>query len=610
METPDLFKKKFSILQEISSALVVSDNIGSLANLMLGLAVNYTSAEKGSLMLLNDHDELYILAAKGIDQLFIKDYRGKVGEGIAGTVARSRRPVLVEDIDTDTRFQGKARNHYRTKSFISCPLVSKDRLLGVLNINDKRDGTPFSLDEFELLTIIANHAAIALENASLLAQLRSKAAELEEINWKLIETNIGKTEFLTRISHELRTPLNSVKGAIYHLQEAGRLPKSRQREFQTIIASEIDKLIAIVEHLLNFLRLEDETRLMRKTVIKLGTLFTTLAGAPSLNVLLADRGISLHLSRTEEISDVVGDTTTALQLFTNLIAGISRYLEHGDTISLSAQEADAVNVHLALPRAMPDVVLSFLNETRDLMQADHTEDQLKLSFARSAAGLHRWNLLAENTDHGCRIVLAIPKSAQEKVDAFVSKSMDSFVEFIAELLDLDICSIMLSDELTSELIVKSARGLDDDIIKRTRIKFGDKIAGWVALEGKPLFVENIESDPRFSKKSIPQYSTKSFMSLPLKIDERVVGVLNLNNKKTFEPFTLSDYYLASLVSERISHFMKLIYTDTSSKDELPKFLTFLSRLRDEGQAGRRLPDLPSPSADHVVANTKRPIASG
>ena len=104
-KSSDLAKRKFSILQIISHAIVFTDNISSTANLMLDLAVSYTDAETGSLLLVNEREELYILAARGLDDHFIKNYRAKMGEGIAGTVAKNRRPVLVEDIDNDRDFR-------------------------------------------------------------------------------------------------------------------------------------------------------------------------------------------------------------------------------------------------------------------------------------------------------------------------------------------------------------------------------------------------------------------------------------------------------------------------------------------------------------------------
>jgi putative methionine-R-sulfoxide reductase with GAF domain len=148
-----------------------------------------------------------------------------------------------------------------------------------------------------------------------------------------------------------------------------------------------------------------------------------------------------------------------------------------------------------------------------------------------------------------------------------------FVEFISELLGLDICSLMLMDELTGELTIRSARGLDDEVIKRTRIKFGDTIAGWVALEGKPLLIEDIERDLRFGRKNIPLYNTKSLLSLPLKIQGKVAGVLNLNNRRTAEPFTTRDLYIASVICERFSYFIERLYSGEYREQDLKRFIT-------------------------------------
>ena len=151
-----LLEKKFSILQEISNYVVSTENITSIANLMLDLAINYTNSEKGSLMLVNEFGQLYIGAARGIDIRFFSAYRENIGEGISGTVAKQKIPVLVNDIDKDQRFKKWKRDRYNTKSFISCPVLYKKKLLGVLNINDKKDSLPFTDEEFTLIKIISN----------------------------------------------------------------------------------------------------------------------------------------------------------------------------------------------------------------------------------------------------------------------------------------------------------------------------------------------------------------------------------------------------------------------------------------------------------------------
>jgi GAF domain-containing protein len=259
----DLAHKKLSILQKISNAIVLTDDIHAIAELMLELAVTHTNAETGSLMLVDESGELSIFAARGLENHLVDTYREKIGEGIAGVVAKERHPVLVEDIDKDSRFKLKKRDHYKTRSFISCPIVYKDRLLGVFNINDKKNGEQFREEDVALINIIANQAAMTIENTLLMSQLRAKAARLEDINRKLVEDDEVKNEFLTRVSHDLRTPLNSIKGAIYYLGRQVGVTVEKQREFFDIIAREAAELAENVEHLLNFLRRENETRMKK-----------------------------------------------------------------------------------------------------------------------------------------------------------------------------------------------------------------------------------------------------------------------------------------------------------------------------------------------------------
>ncbi|MDH5769208.1 MAG: GAF domain-containing protein, partial [Nitrospirota bacterium] len=576
MGNSELLEKRISILQEISNAIVVTDNIGSIATLMLDLAINYSNAEKGSLMLINKRGELYILAARGMDIQFINTYRVKIGEGIAGTVAKNRLPVLVEDIEMDKNFKGEKRDRYKTKSFISCPIVSKERLLGVLNINDKRDSTPFTEDEFALLKIIANQAAITLENAFLMTQLRAKAIDLEEINRRLIETDAVKTEFLTRVSHELRTPLNSIKGAIFYLNQSEKLSRDEYKDFHSIISTETDKLVSIVENQLDFLRLEDEARIIKRSVINLASLLREILDTKLLKTTLAKKNIQLEVDIQESISDIVGDKTRVGQFFINLIEGLSHYLEKDDTIGISINENDFVKVNLILSRRIPETLLPYLFTSKYIFEPQ--PEGLKLYLARMVAEIHRWNLNAENRDDIFLLSLTIPKSTREKVEVAINTTMEIFIEFIAELLDLNICSIMLVDELTGELSIKGAKGLDDEVIKRTKIRIGDSIAGWVALEGKPLLIENIETDPRLRRRSITQYSTKSLLSLPLKIHDRVIGVLNLNNKKTAESFSTQDLYVASALSERVSHFIERLYSGKYGENEMKQFITSFDSL--------------------------------
>ncbi len=592
---PQLTEKKLAILQEISSAVIFTDNIRAIANLMLELAGNHLQADKGSLMLVNPRQELYILASLGIEDQIARSYRTPIGEGIAGSVAANRQAVLVTDIETDRRFAKSQRERYKTRSFISCPIIAKNRVLGVLNMHDKKDGSPFSEDEFALLKIIANQAALALQNAFLVNELKAKASELEEANHKLVEAAVAKTDFLTRVAHELRTPLNSIKGSTYLLQSTPDLPEVDRREFLQIIGSETDKLIGITEQQLNFLRHEDEGKLLHKTLLDLGaTLQETLQAKPLQN-LLVKRGVRLNLALPDHLPTIAGDRILTVQLLHNLIEGLVSSLDRGTELLLVAEVNDFITLRLSAATNLPAAFRHQLCGTNGLGSPQQGDEAIKLSLARKAAEVQGWSLSAECDNHLCRIQLQIPRGARQTRDAAVTTTMELFLEFVAEVLDISTCSIMLEDDLTHDLTIRSARGLDEQVIKRTRIRLGERIAGYVAHHGTPLLITDLERDSRFGGIRIPgQYNTPSLLCIPLKIADRVVGVLNLNNKRSALPFTEHDLQIATALSERVSHQLENLAAGDTFNSDFRNFVNaFDALLAAERRYHKKNPRLPA-----------------
>jgi len=117
---------------------------------------------------------------------------------------------------------------------------------------------------------------------------------------------------------------------------------------------------------------------------------------------------------------------------------------------------------------------------------------------------------------------------------------------------------MLINEDLQELTIRAALGLDDHVVKNARIKMGESISGWVAKNGKPLLITNIEEDERFSKTNHPQYETKSLLSVPISYDGKVIGVININNKVSCAPFTTNDSVLLCCLAERVGFVCKNI----------------------------------------------------
>ncbi len=114
----------------------------------------------------------------------------------------------------------------------------------------------------------------------------------------------------------------------------------------------------------------------------------------------------------------------------------------------------------------------------------------------------------------------------------LNQLVDFVVEKSCEILEADKCSLMLFDKDTQEVLIRGSVGIDEEVVKTARIKVGEQIAGFVAGRGEPLLVTDIESDELVGKKNRKTYKSKSFMSVPIIIEKKLVGIVNVSDKRS------------------------------------------------------------------------------
>ncbi len=108
--------------------------------------------------------------------------------------------------------------------------------------------------------------------------------------------------------------------------------------------------------------------------------------------------------------------------------------------------------------------------------------------------------------------------------------LNTLLEKSLQLTNAEQGSLMLMDADTSELVVEARRSVDDMVQEKMRFKAGEGISGMVLEKGAPILVEDIEKDPRVRQANRSRYRTKSFVSVPIRIEDRLAGVLNLSDK--------------------------------------------------------------------------------
>jgi len=168
--------KELDLIWRINEQIMSFENMDALLGSMLKGAVEIMEATSGSIMLIEPpgSDTLVIKAAHGLRKEVVNTARCKVGEGIAGMVAERREGMLLLDDLMDVRL----RTRRKVTDALSVPIVEEGELLGVLNLNTKKDKAFGEFDLFLLNTLI-KQVATAIGRGKRLEEIRLRLKELE-----------------------------------------------------------------------------------------------------------------------------------------------------------------------------------------------------------------------------------------------------------------------------------------------------------------------------------------------------------------------------------------------------------------------------------------------
>lgn len=166
-------------LHSVSRMVQSTLDLDKILKVSLDLITDLLGVETCSLMLVNEGEEtMNIVIANGLDPEIVRSAVIRVGEGISGRVAASGEPLLIANVDEDERFEARHRAEYRTRSALSAPLKVKDRVIGVINVNNKKSGEVFRPADLMVLETLSNQVASAIENARLFHRNEQKIVEL------------------------------------------------------------------------------------------------------------------------------------------------------------------------------------------------------------------------------------------------------------------------------------------------------------------------------------------------------------------------------------------------------------------------------------------------
>jgi signal transduction protein with GAF and PtsI domain len=184
------YKKKIEALSKVSQTITSNLYLEDILKLIVMVTAQAMNSKICSLLLLDEEkNELVIRATQSVSEAYNKKPNIKLGEGIAGLVAQENKPIAVLDVKEDTRYVNRdIAKKENLCSLLCVPLSVKGKVIGVLNSYTSVKHR-FTKEEINILTAVANQAAVAIENANLL--LKSKMIEEELKTRKIVERAKG-----------------------------------------------------------------------------------------------------------------------------------------------------------------------------------------------------------------------------------------------------------------------------------------------------------------------------------------------------------------------------------------------------------------------------------
>jgi len=285
------------------------------------------------------------------------------GTSVLARTVLDKRGYIIHDAMKDPRVLPSLRDELKTESFATAPLIAKGKVIGVIFVDNYFTKKPITEDDMRFLTMFANQAGLAIENALIYSKLEETNRSLREAQERLIqqERMAALGEMATSIAHEIRNPLTSIGGFARRLKDKF-CHDEHSRRYTEIIYQEVTRLERILQEILAFAR-ETAPTFVSTDINKIieDVLFLFRESLESKN-------IKVEKNLSPDIPHIMADPQQLRQVFINLFANAEQAMENeGGILSVSSRISGELPPEVIIevsntgPSIPPEIIANIFN---------------------------------------------------------------------------------------------------------------------------------------------------------------------------------------------------------------------------------------------------------
>lgn len=308
--------RQLAALNELSRLVVSTLDLEEVLRLAMRGINKIIKVEAACLLLLDETTNELVLRVSLHGPRNLGPLKLEVGQGIAGWVVKEGEALLVPDVTDEPRYDSllSERLGIECRSVLSVPLVIRDHVIGAIELMNSMDGK-FTDDDLELLGSMATTVAIAVENARLYTELSEFTRELEKSQDQLIraEKLAATGKIAASLAHEINNPLQAIHNCLHLVIHKSSLGQDKRLEYLSMAQEEVERLIDLVQRMLDFYRPSKET----VTPVDIEALLDDVLSLAAKR--LQHARVMVHRDATSPLPLVDGVSNLLKQVFLNII---------------------------------------------------------------------------------------------------------------------------------------------------------------------------------------------------------------------------------------------------------------------------------------------------